>query len=103
LLVIRDLTDRHRRGAREDVRKLALTIGSEVQDDRVRDAEVGRQGAEELLERFDAACGGADAAHGNERYVVHGEVRGLRGDVRPRRRYHARDRRGYTVSVPWIR
>jgi len=73
--MVHDLTDRHRRGAREDMRKLALAIGSQVQDDGVRDTEVGWKVAEKLLERFDAACGGSDGAHRNGRNVVHGEVR----------------------------
>ena len=71
LIMVRDLGDRHRGRAGENMRKLALAIRRQVQDDDVGETKVGRQRAEKVLERFDASGGGADAAHGNESRVVH--------------------------------
>lgn len=48
LIMVRDLGDRHRGRAGENMRKLALAIRRQVHDDDVGETEVGRQCAEKV-------------------------------------------------------
>ena len=55
------------RPAAEDRRQLALVVGREMDDDDVAPRPRSGERREEVLQRFDAAGGGADAADGHAR------------------------------------
>ena len=63
LVVFRD-QHRHVRVARQNLRQHAFPLGSKVRDDDKGHAGLGRHGLEQILQRFDASCGGADANNG---------------------------------------
>jgi len=63
LVVLRD-QDRHARIPREDFRQHAFPLRGEVGDNDKGHAGLGRHGLEQILERFDASCGGTYANNG---------------------------------------
>ena len=60
-LTVAGVDDGHGRVTRKDLRQERLTMRSDVRDDDERRPDVGRHGAKQVLQRRDAACGGADA------------------------------------------
>ena len=63
-LTIRGVEDPHSGGAAEDLGQHTFVAGGKVGHDDKRHAVVCRHSPEELLQRFDATCRGADADDG---------------------------------------